>query len=200
MGGSNRAYDKALIKFAVFAGAADSATVGLDVDAEDGTAIVATDVILGCIEMAASTHAITDRTAASAIIAGGKITVPESDTDKIAVWWLSTDGQRQTASPYIKAEIGAGTTADTDITITGIKVGDEIISAVQVNTATGLWTDETGDTTITADNTVQSTNSTSNGSVFVIWMDRSGGQAYSALNLQFGIATVEASPSPSGDP
>jgi hypothetical protein len=190
-----RAVPKALIKFALFAGAADSATAGLACAAEDGTAITTNDIIIGCIEMAQTTNVITDRTSAAAIIAGGKITVTASANDVIACWWLARDAGLQVASPFIASEVGAGTTADTNITITGISTTDVIISAVSVNTTTGAWTDQTNDTTITAANTVQCGNDTSSTTVVVLWMDLSGPRSFSSLNLQFAVGTIDSSPS-----
>ncbi len=195
MGGMTRATRAGLLKFALVSGAADSATTGISVAAEDGTAITTSDIIVGCMELAQTTNVWTDRTAASAIIAGGKITVPASENDTIAVWWLARDAGRQTASPFIAAEVGAGGLANTDITITGISTSDTLICAVSINSTTGAWTDQTSDTTITAADTVQCANATTGTYLFVMYMAQDNVRAFSSLNLQFGIGTIDSSPS-----
>jgi len=189
-----RATRAGLIKFAILAGAADSATAGIATAAKDGTAITENDVIIGCIELAETTNDKTDRTAASAIIAGGKITVPASANDVIAVWWMARDAGQQVASPMVLAGDGDGTTAATAIAVTGISMTDVLICSVSVHTTTGAWTDQTDKTTITdADEIKIATNDTSGQRIFVVWMDLSGPRGFSAMNLQFGLSNIDAS-------
>jgi hypothetical protein len=111
------------------------------------------------------------------------------------VWWLAQDAGLQVSSPFVRAEVGAGALADTDITISGIATTDNIICAVEINATSGAWTDRTATTSITAADTVQCTASTNGNSLFVMYMDLSGPRGFSALNLQFGIGTIDSSPS-----
>lgn len=200
MGGMTRARVKALLKFAILTGAADSSTAGITCAAGDGTAITVSDEIVACYEMAQTSNAITDRTSTSAIIAGGKVTVPESADDRIAVWWLALDAGLQVDSPYIGSGLGAGALANTDITISGIGTSDVLISVVEINASSGLQTDRTAASTITAANTIRCTQSTNGNSVYVLYMDKSGPLAFSAMNLQFAVGTVDTSPSADPSP
>lgn len=195
MSGMQRARRAGLIKFALLTGAADSATAGITCTAGDGTAITTSDQLIGVMELAQTTNAWSDKTANSSITSGGKVLVPESANDKVAVWWMACDAGLQVASPFIAAGVGAGALANTDITITGIETTDTIICAVEIDATSGAWTDRTAATSITATNTVQCTASTAGNSLFVMYMDKSGPRGFSSINLQFGIATVDASPS-----
>jgi hypothetical protein len=197
----DRAVRAGLVKFAILTGAADSATVGITCAAADGTAITPNDKLVGVLELAQTTNAWTDTTAnaSTEIITGGKVTCPASADDKVAVWWMARDAGMQVDSPFIASEVGAGALANTNITITGINPSDLIISAVEINVTTGAWTDRTYTTTITAANTVQCSASTNGNSLWVMYMDRTGPRAFSALNLQMRVGTVEATPSPAPD-
>lgn len=190
-----RATRAGLLKFAMVAGAADSSTAGITTAAQDGTAITTSDILIAVMELATSTNTWTDVTSSSDIIAGGKVTLPNSASDTVAILWMATNAERQVASPFIASEIGAGAGANSDITISGINTSDVIIMAVEVNATTGAWTDRTGNTTITAADTVQCSDSTSGNTVIVIYMDMTGPRGFSALNLHFGIATIDSSPS-----
>jgi hypothetical protein len=190
-----RATRAALIKFAVVAGAADSSTAGISVAAEDGTAITTNDIIIACVELAQTSNAKTDRTAASAIIAGGKITVPASANDTILVWWMARDAGQQVSSPYIRAEIAAGGSADTNMAIAGIATSDLLICVASIHSTTGAWTDRTANSSITSAGNVQCDESTTGEYIFVVWMDLSGPRSFSALNLQFALANIDTSPS-----
>lgn len=192
MGGMNRAVRAGIIKYGQIAGSADSSTVGLAMSAEDGVAITTSDTIIACIELAQTTNAKTDRTSASAIIAGGKITVPTSTNDVVACWWLAQDAGLQVASPFIVSEIAVGTTALGATTIAGISTTDIIISAISIHGTTGAWIDQTSDMVITASNTVTCANDLSGQSLWVMWMDLTG-RGFSALNLQFGLANIDTS-------
>lgn len=194
MTGMTRAVRAGLIKFALLTGAADSATAGITCTAGDGTAISSSDTLIAVMELAQTSNAWTDVTSSSSI-SGTKVLCPESADDKIAVWWLAADAGLQVSSPFVKAEVGAGALANTDITISGISTTDVIICAVEINATSGAWTDRTATTSVTAANTVQCTASTSGNSVFVMWMDLSGPRGFSSLNLQFGIGTIDSSPS-----
>ena len=190
-----RATRAGLIKFALVTGAADSATVGLTTAAGDGTAITTDDILIGVLELAQTTNAWTNVTSDSAIIAGGKITVPASANDKIAVWWMATNAGLQVSSPFPTAELGVGALADTDITIANISTSDVLIAAIEIDATTGAWIDRTATTTITAANTVQCSDSTNGNSLYVMYMDLTGPRAFSAVNIQMGIATIDSSPS-----
>ena len=190
-----RATRAGLIKFALVTGAGNSDTVGLAIAAEDGTAITLNDTIIGCVELAQTTNAPTDRTAASAIIAGGKITVPASANDVIVVWWMARDADRQVDSPFVQAAVGVGAGANASIICSGINTTDLLISVVSINDATGgAWTDRTVNSIIYAANVVRCDQSTAGEHLFVMWMDRSGPRAFSSLNLQFGLANIDVSP------
>ena len=190
-----RAHRAGLIKYAQIAGAADSATTGLAMAAEDGTKITTDDIIIACIELAASTNDKTDLTAGATIIAGNKITVPDSNNDVVCCWWLATNAGLQQSSPFVQSEIGTGVSADTNITIADISVTDVLISVVSIDDTTGAWTDQTSDITITAANTIQCSNSTTGEKLYALWMDASGPKAFSALHLRFALGNLDASPS-----
>lgn len=190
-----RATRAGLIKFAIADGAADSDTTGIEIAAEDGTDITTDDILIGVLELATTTNVWTNVTDDSAIIAGNKITCPASGSDKIAVWWMARDAGLQVDSPFVRAEVGAGAGASSDITIAGISTSDVLISVIEINTTSGAWTDQTGDSSITEANTIQCTNATTGNQVFCMWMDLSGPRGFSALNLQMGIATIDTSPS-----
>ena len=190
-----RATRAGLIKFAVVAGAADSATAGISVAAKDGTAITTDDIIIACVELAQTTNDKTDRTATAAIIAGGKITVANSENDVILVWWMATNAGLQVSSPFIMGGDGDGTTAATAIAVTGISTTDIPICCVSVHTTTGAWTDQTDKMTITDDDEIKiAANDTSGQRILVMWMDVSGPCGFAAMNLQFGLANMDASP------
>lgn len=72
----------------------------------------------------------------------------------------------------LRRGFGAGAAINTNITITGIKVGDEIVSAYKL-VAGVPTTDVTAEMKITAANTVQCTTTASGGNVIdVIWLSR----------------------------
>lgn len=189
-----RATRAGLIKFAILTGAADSATAGITCAAGDGVAITTDDILIGVLELAQTTNVWTDVSSDSTIITG-KVKCPESANDKIAVWWLARNAGLQVSSPFVAAEVGAGALANTAITITGIAVADVLIAAIEIDATTGAWTDRTANTTITAASEVKCSDSTNGNSLFVIYMDLTGPRSFSALNLQFGIATIDSSPS-----
>ena len=191
----NRATRAGLLKFALVNGAADSATVGVTTAAQDGTAITTNDILIAVLELAATTNVWTDVTTSSAIIAGGKATFPNSAGDVVALLWMARDAGQQVSSPFIASEVGAGALANTNITIAGIETSDVLVAVVEINVTTGAWANRTGNSSITAANTIQCSDSTNGNSVFVIYMDTTGPRSFSALNLQFGIATIDSSPS-----
>jgi hypothetical protein len=190
----DKAVDKALIKFALLTGAADSATVGITCTAGDGTALALRDKIIACVNIAVTENTVTDITANAGIIAGGKLTVPDSANDKVGVWWMSCSAERQCSSPFIQSEIGTGALANTSITVTGISLTDKLISVIEFNTSTGAWTDRTAASSIYAADTVRCTSSTNGNSIYVLWMDESGPRGFSSFLPRFGIATLDASP------
>ena len=191
----DRAVDKALIKYALLTGAADSATVGITCTAGDGTALALGDKIIACVNIAVTSSAVTDITANAGIIAGGKLTVPDSANDKVGVYWLSCSAERQVSSPFIQSEVAAGAGANASITITGISLTDKLISVIEYNTTSGAQTDRTAASSIYAANVIRCTSSTSGNSVYVLWMDCSGPRGFSSFLPRFGIATLDASPS-----
>ncbi len=197
-----RATRAGLIKFALLSGAADSSTAGITCAAGDGVAITTDDILICVMELQASDNVWTDVTASSSIIAG-KVKCPESNTDTIAVLWLATNAGLQVSSPFVAAEVGVGALANTAITIAGINGGaspspfaalDILIAAIEIDTTSGAWTDRTATTTITAEDEVKCSDSTNGNALFVIWMDLTGPRGFSALNLRFGIATIDSSP------
>ncbi len=88
-----------------------------------------------------------------------------------------TKGRARWSGKGFKLGVGfaAGTTADTDITITGIKIGDVIISALVLQPPTAssgsaISADLVAECIITAANTIQFTDtSTANNQVLIIW-------------------------------
>lgn len=202
-----RATRAGLIKFALLTGAADSHTAGIACAAQDGIKIGIEDIIIGVLELAETTNTWTDVTATSYNTIAGKLLCPTSANDTIVVWWMVTEPSPSAGllvdSPFVRAEVGTGALANTAITIAGINGGaspspfaalDILIAAIEINTTTGAWTDRTANTTITAENEVKCSDSTNGNMLFVIWMDLTGPRAFSSLNLQFGIATMDASP------
>jgi len=194
LGGMTQATRSAVLKFALLTGAADSATAGITCTAGDGTAITTSDIIVGCLELAVTTNVWTDRTAAAAIIAGGKVTVTNSENDKVAVWWLARNAAGQVDSPFIAGGVAIGAGANASMTLTGIALTDTLISVIEINATTGAWTDRTAATSIYAADVIRCTSSTSGNSVYVLYMDNSGPRGFSTLNLQMGIATIDSSP------
>jgi len=190
-----RATRAGLIKCAVLVGANDSATAGIVTAAQDGTAISTDDILIAVLELKDSTNAWADITSTTDIIAGGKITCPDSADDNIFVLWMATNAGLQVSSPFIAAGVGVGAVGNTAIAITGIEESDVIIAAIQIDTTDGLWTDRTDNTTISDDGEVKCSDSTNTDDLFVIWMDLTGPRGFSAVNLQFGIATLDSSPS-----
>ena len=189
-----RATSAAVLKFALLTGAIDSATVPITCTAGDGTAITTSDIIVGCLELEVTSNAWTDNTARSAIIAGGKVTFPRSDDDKVAIWWLARNAAGQVASPFPTGGVAAGAGANVDITLTGITSTDTLISVIEVDTATGAWLDRTAASSIRIANVIRCTASTAGNSVFVLYMDKSGPRGFASLNLQMGVATIDVSP------
>lgn len=186
----------ALIGFDLVSGAADSDTTGLAVSDADGNSISTDDEIIAIIELAQTTNAHTDRTAHAdtGIIAGGKITVAASANDTIAVWWMKNDPAYNEGqivdSPYIRAEVVNGTTADTNIAVSGSHTTDVLVSAVEVNATSGAWTDRTATTSFTSDGYIQCTDDTSSNQIFLIWIDTNYAIADSAVCYKFGYATM----------
>ena len=72
----------------------------------------------------------------------------------------------------LKQGFGSGTTANADISITGIKPGDVIVSAFEITDAASvLKTDLTSEIAITAAGKVQcTTTNTSSNQVLVTWL------------------------------
>lgn len=195
MGGMTRAHRAGLIKYAQISGASDSDTTGLAMTAEDGIKITTDDIIIACIELAVTTNDKTDLTAGATIIAGNKITVPDSNNDVVCCWWLATNAGLQQSSPFVQSEIGTGANADTAITIAGISTTDVLISVISINDTTGAWTDQTADITITAVDTIECANSTTGEKLYAMWMDASGPKGFSALHLRFALGNLDTSPS-----
>jgi hypothetical protein len=81
----------------------------------------------------------------------------------------------------IKFGFAVGVAADTNMTITGIKLGDEIIAAIQVDAPNGTGTalaiaNRTSVAKVTAADTIQctaqATNSPANSQVWVLWLSK----------------------------
>ena len=183
-----------LVKFALLTGAADSATAGITCTAGDGTAITLNDLIIGAIELAVTTNVWTDRSASCEIITGGKVTVPNSENDKVAVFWLARDAGLQVDSPFVASGIGTGALANVSIPVTGILTTDDLIAVIEVNTASGAWTDRTAASSIYTDGNVRCTSSTNGNTIYVLWMDQSGPRGFSAFHPRFYIGTIDTSP------
>lgn len=193
MGGMTQSRPGALIGFDLVAGAADSSTVGLSVSDPDSNAIKTGDEVIACIELAQTTNAWTDITDDAEIITGGKVTVPASANDNVAVWWMKTDPDydegRIVSSPYLRAEVAAGALANTNIAISGSNTTDVIVSVVEVNATSGAWTDRTLTSSFTSDGYLQCTASTNGNSIFVLWLDGDVA-ADSSVCYKFAIATL----------
>ena len=187
-----RATRAGLLKFALVNGAADSDTVGVATAAQDSVAITTDDILVSVVELAATTNEWTDITTDSAIIAGGKVTFPASAGDVVAILWMATNAGLQVSSPFVASEVGAGALANTDIAIAGIAIADILVAVVEINATTGAWANRTGNSSITEAGVIQCTDSTDGNSVICIYMDLTGPRSFSALNLQFGIGTIDS--------
>jgi hypothetical protein len=76
--------------------------------------------------------------------------------------------------PTLKVGYAAGAGANTNITLTGIKPGDEIVSALELQPPTAgsgaaIANDRTAATSITAANTIQCTSATTGNQLLVIY-------------------------------
>lgn len=75
----------------------------------------------------------------------------------------------EVASGLIKSVLTAGAAADTDITVAGIKKGDHLIIVLESNTSSAILTDQTANTTITADGKIQISVTTATDKILVFW-------------------------------
>ena len=74
----------------------------------------------------------------------------------------------------LKFAIVSGTTADTDITLTGIATEDVIVSVISLeDNTTADPVDRTSVTSITAANVIQTSTATASEFLCVTWIDRS---------------------------
>lgn len=76
--------------------------------------------------------------------------------------------------PQIKQAVVAGANANTNITVTGIKLGDTIVSVFEFQPPTAgsgntIAADRTSTTSITAANTIQCTQSTASNQLQITW-------------------------------
>jgi len=75
----------------------------------------------------------------------------------------------------LKVSVVAGTTANTDITVSGISTSDTILAVLELVGAGVDVTDiqdETGNASITAANTIQISTDTSGSKLIVLWYDK----------------------------
>ncbi len=74
----------------------------------------------------------------------------------------------------IKVATVAGTTATTNIAVTGIATEDILVSVVEIATTTGIPTDRTGEASITSAGNIQlASTDTSSDKLIVHWHDAS---------------------------
>ncbi len=70
----------------------------------------------------------------------------------------------------IGSALVAGAAADADITMTGIRTTDELITFIEFATSTAIPTDRLAEASITEDDVVQCTDTTASDLVFVQWV------------------------------
>jgi hypothetical protein len=70
--------------------------------------------------------------------------------------------------PEPKVSVGTGAAANTNIAVTDIKVGDYLLSVIEVP-ASGAMVDRTSTSSITSDGNIQCTAATTGNQVLVFW-------------------------------
>ena len=142
-------------------------------------------IFVGHASTAASIATFVDYTSGSTISAANTVTwAATTASDQMWVWWWDVSPpETGTATPpldlgyspgyNIKCGLGTGTTAATNITLTGITTACKILHAnlMQTKAAIETFTDDTANITITAADTIQSATDTSNDQLFVVWLD-----------------------------
>jgi len=73
----------------------------------------------------------------------------------------------------LKSATVAGTTADTNMAISGIVTDDVLVMVIEIATTTGIPTDRTATTSITSDGNIQCTVDTSSDKLIVLYHDTS---------------------------
>lgn len=73
-------------------------------------------------------------------------------------------------TPELCFAVASGAGANSDITVTGVKLGrDQLVSVIEVPASTTTLVDRTAASSITADDTIQCTSSTSGNQVLVVY-------------------------------
>ena len=75
----------------------------------------------------------------------------------------------EVASGLIKSVLTTGKAADTDIDVAGIKKGDHLIIVLESAVTSAILTDQTANTTITADGKIQISVTTATDKILVFW-------------------------------
>lgn len=190
MGGMTQAVPSALIRFALVSG--DTANTNIATADEAGNDILLGDTIIACIELVQTDNTPTDRTSTTVVTSNGNIQCSVSTAnDTLVVWWMAqTAAENQVASPKIMSVLVDGASGSTNITVTGIKTDDALISVLEHAVTTGAATDQTGDCSITSDGNIQCTNATDGDQLTVLWMSRTNVVANASVCVRFTLATM----------
>ena len=178
------------LQTAVVAGAGANANIAV-------TGIAVEDTLIAVQESAVTTADPTDRTAASSITSAGNIQCTAATTsDTLIVLFHDASGPG-IDSPCIKAFLGTGNDADTNITVTGIALEDTLLGVYELTSLDAVWTDRTATSSITAANTIQSTEAftnTTSDQCLTIYHDASG-RGINSASLKWGQCNGSATTS-----
>jgi len=190
MGGMTQAVPSALIRFAVVSG--DTANTDIATADGAGNDIKLGDTIIACIELIQTNYTPTDRTSTTTITEDGIIQCSvDTSNDTLVVWWMAqVEAADQVASPKIMSVLVDGTTASTNIAVTGIKTDDALISVLEHAVTTGAVTDRTNNSSITSDGNIQCTDATDGDQLTVMWMSRTNVVANASVCVRFTLATM----------
>jgi len=151
-------------------------------------------VFIGHFSTKANIASLVDDTANCSITSAGNIqSATDTSSDLLmAVWNDVTDGPNTRSAMGLQFEILTGTTAATNITVTGATTDDEILFVGHFSTLASIATvvDDTANCSFATDGNFQSATDTSNDMLFVIWNDltsSSNAATRSATCLQVSI-------------
>jgi len=156
--------------------------------------ILTTDelVFVGHFSTKAAIASLDDDSANCTITSDGNIqSATDTSSDLLMVIWNDlTDGPDTRSASCLKFNILAGTTASTNIAVTGALTTDDILFVGHFSTAAAIATvvDDTANCSFTTDGNLQSATDTSTDMLFLIWDDlTSGGDTRSSMCLQASV-------------
>ena len=151
-------------------------------------------VFVGHFSTKASIASLIDDTANCSVTTDGNIqSATDTSSDLLmTVWNDITSGSSVRSATCLRFEILAGTTASTNIAVTGATTSDEVLFAGHFSTAASIASvvDDTANCSFTTDGNLQSVTDTSSDMLFVIWNDltsSSAGSTRSAYCLQVSV-------------